>query len=46
MFDEFTWEISDQDIVAWFLRNAMDHCHIYANFRADIGPGWRNTGNR
>ena len=29
-------EIPDPDAVGWFRRNVMDHCPIYANFRADI----------
>lgn len=36
MLDEFTGDISDQDAVGWFLKNVMDHCPIYANFRADV----------
>lgn len=36
MLDRFTGEIPDHDRVGWFLRNVMDHCPVYANFRADI----------
>lgn len=36
MLDRFTGEIPDHDRVGWFLQNVMDHCPIYANFRADI----------
>ena len=36
MFNEFTGEINGQDAVGWFLKNVMDHCPIYGNFRADI----------
>jgi hypothetical protein len=36
MLDEFTGEIDDPDPVDWFRRNVMDHCPVYAVFRANV----------
>lgn len=36
ILNEFTGAINAQEAVGWFLKNVMDHCPIYANFRADI----------
>lgn len=36
MLDEFVGTIPDSDQIGWFLSNVVDHCPVYAVFRADL----------
>ena len=38
MLDEYTAVIHENDKVGWFLRNVMDHCPVYAVFKAVLRP--------